>query len=127
MPTFTSRGPRPRSPAARRVRRCGRPRRASLPTNRLVESAPRAARVGSLGGTPGAEAGMASERTAMSEADPFAPTLEQREIADLAFALGAKYADRRFDDHEASLAQWEDLRSSGLTGLSLPEEHGGAG
>ena len=28
---------------------------------------------------------------------------EQKAIAELAFGLGAKYADRRFDDHEASL------------------------
>ena len=54
-------------------------------------------------------------------------TEEQRAIAELAFAIGAKYADRRFDDHDASLAQWEELAASGLTGLSLPEEHGGGG
>ena len=30
---------------------------------------------------------------------------EQREIAELAFTLGAKYADRRFEDHSASLEQ----------------------
>jgi hypothetical protein len=54
-------------------------------------------------------------------------TEEQRAIAELAFAIGANYADRRFDDHAASLAQWDELAASGLTGLSLPEEHGGAG
>ena len=53
-------------------------------------------------------------------------TEEQREIAEVAFAIGAKYADRRFDDHSASLSQWDDLSAAGLTGLSLPEEHGGA-
>ena len=63
----------------------------------------------------------------MTRADPYEPTIEQREIADVAFAIGAKYADRRFDDHSASLSQWDDLSASGLTGLSLPEEHGGAG
>ncbi len=63
----------------------------------------------------------------MTQADPYEPTIEQREIADVAFAIGAKYADRRFDDHSASLSQWDDLSASGLTGLSLPEEHGGAG
>jgi alkylation response protein AidB-like acyl-CoA dehydrogenase len=52
---------------------------------------------------------------------------EQRAIADLAFELGQKYAERRFDDHGASLAQWDDLAASGLTGLSVPEEYGGAG
>ena len=62
----------------------------------------------------------------MTQADPYEPTTEQREIAEVAFAIGAKYADRRFDDHSASLAQWEDLSAAGLTGLSLPEEHGGA-
>lgn len=54
-------------------------------------------------------------------------TDEQRTIAEVAFALGAKYADRRFDDHDASLGQWDELAASGLTGLSLPEEHGGGG
>ena len=52
---------------------------------------------------------------------------EQRAIAELAFELGRKYAGRRFDDHGASLGQWDDLAASGLTGLSLPEGHGGAG
>lgn len=52
---------------------------------------------------------------------------ELRAIADVAFALGEKYADRDFDDHEASMSQWADLREVGLTGLSLPGEFGGAG
>jgi alkylation response protein AidB-like acyl-CoA dehydrogenase len=54
-------------------------------------------------------------------------TEEQQAIAELAFELGQKYADRDFDDHDASLSQWEDLASTGLTGLSIPEEFGGAG
>jgi alkylation response protein AidB-like acyl-CoA dehydrogenase len=54
-------------------------------------------------------------------------TEEQRAIAEVAFAIGANYADRRFDDHDASHAQWDELAASGLTGLSLPEGHGGAG
>ena len=54
-------------------------------------------------------------------------TEEQRAIAELAFEIGKKYADRDFDDHEASMAQWADLSESGLTGLGLPEEYGGAG
>jgi hypothetical protein len=54
-------------------------------------------------------------------------TSEQKAIAELAFALGERFADRRFDDHEASLEQWRSLAEVGLTGLSLPEEHGGAG
>ena len=52
-------------------------------------------------------------------------TPEQRDLGELAYELGARYADRRFDDHEASLAQWDDLARAGLTALSLPEEHGG--
>jgi alkylation response protein AidB-like acyl-CoA dehydrogenase len=68
---------------------------------------------------------MTADRT--TQADPDEPTVEQREIAEVAFAIGSRYAERRFDDHAASLAQWEDLRSAGLTALSLPEEHGGAG
>lgn len=63
----------------------------------------------------------------MPLADPHELTVEQREIGEVAFALGERYADRRFDDREASLAQWDDLREAGLTGLSLPAEHGGAG
>jgi len=63
----------------------------------------------------------------LTQADPYAPTIEQREIAEVAFSIGARYADRRFDDHSASDAQWDDLTAAGLTGLSLPEEHGGAG
>lgn len=63
----------------------------------------------------------------MTQVDPYEPTVEQREIAEVAFAIGAKYAERRFDDHSASLSQWQDLSAAGLTGLSLPEEHGGAG
>jgi alkylation response protein AidB-like acyl-CoA dehydrogenase len=54
-------------------------------------------------------------------------TEEQRAIAEVAFAIGATYATRRFDDHDASAAQWDELAASGLTGLSLPEEHGGGG
>jgi alkylation response protein AidB-like acyl-CoA dehydrogenase len=54
-------------------------------------------------------------------------TEEQQAIGSLAFELGEKYADRDFDDHEASLAQWDALASTGLTGLSIPEEFGGAG
>jgi alkylation response protein AidB-like acyl-CoA dehydrogenase len=53
-------------------------------------------------------------------------TSEQRAIAELAFDLGTKYAGCRFDDHDASMAQWDDLAASGLTGLSIPEEYGGA-
>jgi len=54
-------------------------------------------------------------------------TPEQRGIAELAFELGQKYGERRFDEHEASMAQWDDLAASGLTALSIPEEYGGAG
>jgi alkylation response protein AidB-like acyl-CoA dehydrogenase len=54
-------------------------------------------------------------------------TDEQLEIAQLAHTLGAKYARRSFKDHSASLSQWDELASCGLTALSLPEEYGGAG
>jgi alkylation response protein AidB-like acyl-CoA dehydrogenase len=54
-------------------------------------------------------------------------TDEQKAIAEVAFTLGARFEDRRFDDHEASLEQWRALAEVGFTGLSLPEEHGGAG
>jgi alkylation response protein AidB-like acyl-CoA dehydrogenase len=52
---------------------------------------------------------------------------EQKAIAEVAFELGARYADRDFDDHAASLAQWDELAEVGFTGLSLPEAYGGAG
>lgn len=54
-------------------------------------------------------------------------TDEQRAIAEVGFALGERYARRAFDDHEASLAQWEDLSASGMTALSIPAEYGGDG
>jgi alkylation response protein AidB-like acyl-CoA dehydrogenase len=54
-------------------------------------------------------------------------TSEQKAIAELAFGLGARFEERRFDDHNASLEQWRALAEVGLTGLSLPVEHGGAG
>jgi alkylation response protein AidB-like acyl-CoA dehydrogenase len=54
-------------------------------------------------------------------------TPEQREIAELAFELGARYGDRRFDDMEAAEEQWRELRQCGLTALSVAEDHGGAG
>lgn len=65
----------------------------------------------------------------MAEVKPVLQGLseEQREIADLAYTLGAKYAGRRFEDHSASLEQWDDLAATGLTALSLPEEYGGSG
>jgi alkylation response protein AidB-like acyl-CoA dehydrogenase len=65
--------------------------------------------------------------SAFADASTRRLTEEQQAIAELAFAIGARYADRRFDDHAASLAQWDELATSGLTGLSLPEEHGGGG
>jgi len=54
-------------------------------------------------------------------------TSEQRAIAEVAFALGERYAARAFDDHEASMAQWSDLCDTGMTALSIPSEYGGDG
>jgi alkylation response protein AidB-like acyl-CoA dehydrogenase len=54
-------------------------------------------------------------------------TQEQRAIAEVAFALGERYAARAFDDHEASMAQWSDLCDTGMTALSIPNEYGGDG
>jgi alkylation response protein AidB-like acyl-CoA dehydrogenase len=52
---------------------------------------------------------------------------EREQVAELAFALGARYQDRRFADLDAAKAQWADLCASGLTAVSLPAEYGGAG
>jgi alkylation response protein AidB-like acyl-CoA dehydrogenase len=54
-------------------------------------------------------------------------TFEQEQIAELAFTIGSTHAKRSFSDHEASLAQWDELAKVGLTSLSLPEEYGGSG
>jgi hypothetical protein len=54
-------------------------------------------------------------------------TPEQRSIGELAFELGAKFTNRRFDDHDAAAAQWDELVACGLSGLSIPEQYGGAG
>ena len=54
-------------------------------------------------------------------------TDEQRAIAEVGFALGERYSNRAFDDHDASLAQWSDLSDSGMTALSIPAEYGGDG
>jgi alkylation response protein AidB-like acyl-CoA dehydrogenase len=52
---------------------------------------------------------------------------EREQLAALAYDLGRKYGDRRYDDAEAAAAQWRDLAGTGLTGLSIPEEYGGGG
>lgn len=54
-------------------------------------------------------------------------TAEQKSIAELAFALGAKYAHRRFDDLDAAVEQWHEVVECGLSALSIPEAYGGAG
>src|SRR5262245_7596863 len=53
-------------------------------------------------------------------------TTEQTQIREVAFAIGSKYADRRFGDLEASGDQWRELSETGFTGLSIPSEYGGA-
>jgi alkylation response protein AidB-like acyl-CoA dehydrogenase len=52
-------------------------------------------------------------------------TTEQTQIREVAYALGSKYADRRFGDLDASHEQWDQLSGTGFTGLSLPAEYGG--
>ena len=59
-------------------------------------------------------------------AEPIGPD-ELREIAELAFALGAKYEDRPFSDIEAGAEQWRELCEVGLSAVSLPSEYGGVG
>lgn len=54
-------------------------------------------------------------------------TPEQRAIADVGLAIGERYAARAFDDHEASMAQWDDLCQTGMTALSIPSDYGGDG
>ncbi|WP_447643402.1 acyl-CoA dehydrogenase family protein [Nocardioides zeae] len=48
-------------------------------------------------------------------------------LADLAFAVGRRYADRRFADLDAAQAHWKEVCEAGLPAISLPPEHGGAG
>jgi alkylation response protein AidB-like acyl-CoA dehydrogenase len=52
---------------------------------------------------------------------------EREQIAELAFALGAKYQDRPFSDVGAGQEQWREICAAGLAAVSLPPEHGGAG
>lgn len=54
-------------------------------------------------------------------------TPEQQAIAEVGLAIGERYAARAFDDHEASMAQWDDLCKTGMTALSIPSDHGGDG
>ena len=52
---------------------------------------------------------------------------ERAALADLAFALGEKYAGRRFADLDAARDHWHEVCAAGLPAVSLPEEYGGAG
>jgi alkylation response protein AidB-like acyl-CoA dehydrogenase len=61
------------------------------------------------------------------EQNPALDPEERRSLAELAFALGVKYADRRFSDTAAGADHWQDVSDAGLPALSLPAEYGGAG
>lgn len=52
---------------------------------------------------------------------------ERKQIAELAFALGARYEERAFSDLDAARAQWADICQAGLAAVSMPAAHGGAG
>lgn len=52
---------------------------------------------------------------------------ERAALADLAFSLGAKYENRRFNDLGAAREHWADVCAAGLPAVSLPAEYGGAG
>jgi alkylation response protein AidB-like acyl-CoA dehydrogenase len=60
-------------------------------------------------------------------ADSYGFSEEQLAIRELAHTIGRKYEARRFDDLTAAAEQWEDLAATGMSGLSLPEDCGGAG
>ena len=52
---------------------------------------------------------------------------DRKALADLAFALGAKYANRRLSDLEAARDHWGEVCAAGLSACSLPARYGGAG
>ncbi|MFI0369020.1 acyl-CoA dehydrogenase family protein [Actinomadura sp. 1N219] len=54
-------------------------------------------------------------------------TEEQEALASLAFELGRRFEDRRFDDLEATADQWRLVRQAGITGLGIAADYGGAG
>jgi alkylation response protein AidB-like acyl-CoA dehydrogenase len=54
-------------------------------------------------------------------------TDEQQALASVAFDLGKRYEDRRFDDLQATAEQWSLAQQTGITGLSIPQEYGGEG
>jgi alkylation response protein AidB-like acyl-CoA dehydrogenase len=55
-------------------------------------------------------------------------TLQERDaLADLAFTLGARYANRRLNDLEAARDHWAEVCAAGLSACSLPAQYGGAG
>jgi alkylation response protein AidB-like acyl-CoA dehydrogenase len=52
---------------------------------------------------------------------------ERQALGEVAFALGAKYANRRIGDLDAAREHWAEVCSAGLPACSLPAEYGGAG
>lgn len=64
---------------------------------------------------------------AITGADTLGLSAEEREVAEVAYAIGARFADRRFDDAAAAEGLWDALSEAGFLGLGIPEEHGGAG
>jgi len=52
---------------------------------------------------------------------------ERQALAEVAFALGAKYANRRIGDLDAAHEHWAEVCAAGLPACSLPAEYGGAG
>jgi hypothetical protein len=54
-------------------------------------------------------------------------TMGSQERDALAFALGARYANRRLNDLEAARDHWAKVCAAGLAACSLPAQHDGAG
>lgn len=66
--------------------------------------------------------------TQMTAAETGTLTQEEREaLAELAFTLGAKYANRRLNDLDAARDHWAEVCAAGLSACSLPAQYGGAG
>lgn len=52
---------------------------------------------------------------------------ERKALAELAFSLGARYANRSMKDLDAAREHWNDVCEAGLAACSLPAEYGGMG
>lgn len=54
-------------------------------------------------------------------------TEEERTVGEVAYDIGARFADRRFNDETVAEEQWQALKQAGFHGVGVPEEYGGGG